>query len=64
MKITTTPYALSALLAVPGSLLLFSSPLAALVFEVNDEFKVQNSNIISYGLAWRTEKPAHALSGR
>lgn len=64
MKKTTTPYARSALLAIPGSLLLFSSPLAALVFEIGDDLKVQNSNVVSYGLAWRTAKPAHALSGR
>ncbi|WP_157838072.1 hypothetical protein [Pseudomonas sp. PH1b] len=34
MKKTTTPYARSALLAIAGSLLLFSSPLAALVCEI------------------------------
>mgnify|MGYP007014331456 CR=1 FL=1 len=39
MKKTTTPYAFSTLLAVPGSLLLFSSPLAALVFEIGDDLK-------------------------
>ncbi|MCE4056968.1 DUF1302 domain-containing protein [Pseudomonas sp. Au-Pse12] len=64
MKKTTTPCSRTALLATSVSLLLCTPPLAALEFEFNDEFKVQNSNVVSYGLAWRTAKPAHALSGR
>jgi hypothetical protein len=63
MTITTACYPRT-LRALPAALLLCSSPLCALTFEPNDDLQIKTSTVLSYGLAWRTEKPAHTLSGR
>lgn len=47
-----------------AALLLASGSLHALTFDPNDHVQIRTSTVLSYSLAWRTEKPAHALSGR
>lgn len=56
---TTACFTLPAL----AGLLLASSTAAAALYEPSDDVKIQASHVISYGLAWRTVKPAHALGG-
>lgn len=49
-------------LAISASSLFLAGQSQALSFEPSDDLKINWNTTLSYGLAWRTEKRAHALS--
>ena len=49
-------------LAISTSGLLLASQAQALSYQFNDDLQVNWDTTLSYSLAWRTEKRAHALS--